>query len=197
MATDSGSRRRRSSPWSCGATRPSITRSPCRRAAGSWSWAGSGSGPGRLRMAAPGRWSRSWQRSWGRVCVGRRRPRPGRRGTRTGSQLDRRCDGAGCGRSMPSVPLRCVRAVEGAGRLFSTPSRSPSNPSRPHDKTTRGGACPQTFSTQDEVPGASPGRPTTPGLSCRKLVRCLVRLRAALVRRLGTAVSERIPSRLS
>jgi single stranded DNA-binding protein len=30
----------------------------------------------------------AWPRSWDRACGGRRRPRPGRRGTRTGSQLD-------------------------------------------------------------------------------------------------------------
>ena len=39
-----GSRRRRSSPSWCGATRPSTPRSPWRRAAGWWSWAGSSSG---------------------------------------------------------------------------------------------------------------------------------------------------------
>ena len=33
------------------------------------------------------------------------------------------------------------------------PTRSPWNPSRPHDQTTRGGACPQTFSTQDAAGG--------------------------------------------
>jgi single stranded DNA-binding protein len=33
---------------------------------------------GPLRTAAPAPWSRSWPRSWGRACVGRRRPRPGR-----------------------------------------------------------------------------------------------------------------------
>jgi hypothetical protein len=41
-----------------------------------------------LRMAAPARSWRSWPRSWGRACAGRRRRRPGRRGARTGSQLD-------------------------------------------------------------------------------------------------------------
>jgi len=43
------------SPWSCGATRPSMRSSRCRRAAGWWSWTGSGSGAGRPRMAAPAR----------------------------------------------------------------------------------------------------------------------------------------------
>jgi hypothetical protein len=38
-----GSRRRRSSPWSCGATRPSTPRSPWQGAAGSWSWVSSSS----------------------------------------------------------------------------------------------------------------------------------------------------------
>jgi hypothetical protein len=51
------------------------------------------SGPGPLRMAAPGRWSRSWPRSWGQASVGRRRRRPGPRGARTASQFDQRCDG--------------------------------------------------------------------------------------------------------
>jgi hypothetical protein len=38
------------------------------------------SAAGRLRTAAPGRWSRSWPRSWGRACDGRppRRSRPPR-----------------------------------------------------------------------------------------------------------------------
>jgi hypothetical protein len=49
-------------------------------ATGSWSWAGSSSRHGRPRMAARGRWSRSWPRSLGRASGGRRRPRPGRRG---------------------------------------------------------------------------------------------------------------------
>jgi hypothetical protein len=89
-----GSRSRRSSPWSCGATRPSTPASPSRRAAGSWSWVGSSSGAGPLRMAAPARWSRSWPRSWGQACAGRRRPRPGRRGARASSQLDQSGDDA-------------------------------------------------------------------------------------------------------
>jgi Single-strand binding protein family len=45
--------------------------------AGSWSWVGSSSGAGPLRTAAPDPPSRSWPRSWGQVCGGRRRPRPG------------------------------------------------------------------------------------------------------------------------
>jgi single-strand DNA-binding protein len=36
-------------------------------------------------------------RSWGRAFVGRRRPRPGRRGAPASGQLDQRCDGAGRG----------------------------------------------------------------------------------------------------
>jgi hypothetical protein len=55
----------------------------CRKGAGSWSWVDSSSGHGRLRTAPLGRWSRSWPRSWGRACVGQRRPRPGRRGARS------------------------------------------------------------------------------------------------------------------
>jgi single-stranded DNA-binding protein len=53
------------------------------KGAGSWSWVDSSSGAGRLRTAPLGRWSRSWPRSWGRACVGQRRPRPGRRGARS------------------------------------------------------------------------------------------------------------------
>jgi hypothetical protein len=67
--------------------------------------------------------SRSRSANSGRAYGGRRRPRPGRRGTRTGGQVDQRSDGAGCGRSMQGVPLRRVRAGAGAGRSFSTPSR--------------------------------------------------------------------------
>jgi Single-strand binding protein family len=62
---------------------PSMPPSHCRRGAGSWSWVGSSSGAGRLRTAPLSRWSRSWPTSWGRACVGRRRPRPGRRGARS------------------------------------------------------------------------------------------------------------------
>ena len=72
---------------------------------------GSSNAPGPLRTAAPDRPSRCWPRSWDRASVGRRRPRPGRRGTRTSSQLDQRCDGAGRGwrssssqRPAPSCP---------------------------------------------------------------------------------------------
>ena len=65
-----GSRSRRSSPSSPGATRPSTPPSRCTGGAGSWLWASSSSGPGRLRTGAPGRWSRSWPRSWGRALVG-------------------------------------------------------------------------------------------------------------------------------
>jgi Single-strand binding protein family len=50
------------------------------------SWVGSSSGAGPLRMAAPAPSWRSWPRSWGRACDGRRRPRPGRRGARASSQ---------------------------------------------------------------------------------------------------------------
>jgi hypothetical protein len=55
--------------------------------------------PGRSREASPG-------------LTRQRRRRPGRRASRTGSRLDQRCDGAGRRRSMPSVPLRRVRAGE-------------------------------------------------------------------------------------
>jgi hypothetical protein len=48
-----GSRWRRSSPWSCGRTRPSMPRSRWPRAAGWWSWAGSSSAAGPPRTAAP------------------------------------------------------------------------------------------------------------------------------------------------
>jgi hypothetical protein len=58
-----GTRRRRSSPWSCGGTTPSMPPSHCRREAGSWSWAGSSSGAGRLRTAPLGRGS-SGPRIW-------------------------------------------------------------------------------------------------------------------------------------
>ena len=47
----------------CGATRPSMRPSRCRRAAGWWSWAGSSSGAGPPRTAALARWSRWWPRS--------------------------------------------------------------------------------------------------------------------------------------
>ena len=40
------------------------------------------SGAGPLRTAAPDRSWRSWPRSWGQACGGRRPRRPGRRGTR-------------------------------------------------------------------------------------------------------------------
>ena len=106
-----GSRRRRSSPWSCGATRPSMPPSPCPRAAGSWSWAGSSSGPGPPRTAAPDQSSRSWPRSWGRACGGRRRPRPGRRAARASSQFDH-YDGTGRKAKHASVPFRHVCAIE-------------------------------------------------------------------------------------
>jgi hypothetical protein len=53
-----------------GGTRPSMPRSPCRRAAGSWSWVGFSSGAGPLRMAAPARPWRSWPRSWAEPAVG-------------------------------------------------------------------------------------------------------------------------------
>jgi hypothetical protein len=66
-------------------TRPSTPRSRSPRAAGSWSWAGSSSGAGPLRTATPDQSWRSWPRSWGQACGGRRRPRPGRRAARTGS----------------------------------------------------------------------------------------------------------------
>ena len=52
---------------------------------------------GLLRTAAPDRPWRSWPRSWGQACAGRRRRRPGRRGAGSSSQLDRDrdrdCDG--------------------------------------------------------------------------------------------------------
>jgi hypothetical protein len=57
----------------------------------------------------------------GQACGGRRLPRPGPRAARTSSRLDQRYDGVGAKHA--SVPLRRVHAVEGAGRLFSTPSR--------------------------------------------------------------------------
>ena len=88
------SRSRRSSPWSCGATRPSTRPSRSRRAAGSSSWASSSSG--------------TWTAEDGSACsvvevvaeLGRacgRQRRPGPRRARTASQLDQRCDGAGRG----------------------------------------------------------------------------------------------------
>jgi Single-strand binding protein family len=46
------------------------------RAAEWWSWVGSNSGAGPPRTAAPARSWRSWLRSWGRVCAGRRPRRP-------------------------------------------------------------------------------------------------------------------------
>jgi hypothetical protein len=49
-----GTRSRRSAPWSCGATRPSMPPSRCRRGAGSWPWVGSSSGAGPLRTAPLG-----------------------------------------------------------------------------------------------------------------------------------------------
>ena len=65
-----GSWSRRSSPCSCGATRPSMRRSRWRRGAGLWSWAGSSSGAGLPRMAAPDQPWRSWPRSWGQAFAG-------------------------------------------------------------------------------------------------------------------------------
>jgi hypothetical protein len=56
----------------------------------------------RLRRAPPDRSWKSWPRSWGRACGGRRRRRPGR-GARTSSEVDQPCDPAGRGRSsMPA-----------------------------------------------------------------------------------------------
>jgi Single-strand binding protein family len=55
----SGRRSRRSSRWSCGATRPSMPASRWPRAAGWWSWVGSSSAPGPVRTAALAWWSRS------------------------------------------------------------------------------------------------------------------------------------------
>ena len=49
----------------------------------------------------------------GQACGGRRRRRPGRRGARSGSQLEQRCDGAGRGWHA-RIPLRRVRAGETA-----------------------------------------------------------------------------------
>jgi hypothetical protein len=57
----------------------------------------------------------------GQACGRRRLPRPRPRAARTSSRLDQRYDGVGAKHA--SVPLRRVHAVEGAGRLFSTPSR--------------------------------------------------------------------------
>jgi hypothetical protein len=104
------------------------------------------SGRGPLRMAAPAQSLRSWPRSWGRAFVGRRRRRPGRRGARTGSQLDQRCDGAGPGRSMlafRSVVAVLLRAPGDflytlkAGLRTATTRREPGN--RPHPvETARG-----------------------------------------------------------
>jgi single-stranded DNA-binding protein len=54
--------------------------------------------------------SRSRPRSWGQACGGRRRPRPGRRGARTTSQVDQRRDERDAKHA--SVPLRPVRAGE-------------------------------------------------------------------------------------
>jgi hypothetical protein len=69
------------------------------KAAGSWSWASSSSRAGLLGTAPPNRLSRSWPRSLGRACDGRRRRPPGRHAAPSGSRLDR-CDGAGLRRSM-------------------------------------------------------------------------------------------------
>jgi Single-strand binding protein family len=56
------------------------------KGAGSWSWVGSSSGPGPPRMATADPWSRSWPRSWGQACAGRRRPRPGRHAVKASSR---------------------------------------------------------------------------------------------------------------
>ena len=49
---------------------------------------GSNSGLGRRRTAPPAQLWRSWPRSWGHRCGGRRRRRPGRHAAPSGSQLD-------------------------------------------------------------------------------------------------------------
>jgi single stranded DNA-binding protein len=46
-----------------------------------WSWT--------AEDGSAARRSRSWPRSWGRACAGRRRRRPGRRGARTASAAPR------------------------------------------------------------------------------------------------------------
>jgi hypothetical protein len=81
-----------------------VRRGQAEHAAGSWSKGSRVVVVGRLqqrsctpRTAAPARPSRSWPRSWGRACAGRRQPRPGRRGIGTTSQLDQRSGGAGRG----------------------------------------------------------------------------------------------------
>jgi hypothetical protein len=136
-----GSRSRRSSPSSCGATRPSMWPSPWPRAAGWWSWAGSSSGAGPLRMAAPARLWRWWPRSWGQACAGRRRRRPGPRAA--SSRLDR-CDGAGRERSMafrsvvlPSDPSGAL--VQRLAQRVPTPARGPRTDDR-HCPQHRSGA---------------------------------------------------------
>jgi hypothetical protein len=124
------------------ATRPSTPGSRCPRAAESWSWADSSNGAGPLRTAAPARPSRSSPRSWGRACGGRRRPRPGRRGTRTTSQLDQRSGGAGRGRSMlafrsvVSVLLRALGdfSLRTQGRPAGGRLRRPSSRRQRHDR---------------------------------------------------------------
>ena len=90
------------------------------------------------RVVIADRLSRSWPRAGAGACAGRR---PGRRGARTSSQLDQRCDGAGRRGSMPSLPLRRVRAVEGAGRPSSTPSRSALRAAGVWHHTARVRAC--------------------------------------------------------
>jgi hypothetical protein len=60
-------------------------------------------------IAEAGRSTRSWPRSWGRACGGRRRPRPGRRGPRISSQPTRTRRRAGreaCQRSAPWYQVR-------------------------------------------------------------------------------------------
>src|SRR5215211_3400987 len=78
---------------------------------GRWSWAGSSNGPGRLRMAVPDPLSRSWPRSWGPACAGRRQRRPRGRGARASRQLDQRGDerDAGAGAAFAEILARFRR----------------------------------------------------------------------------------------
>jgi hypothetical protein len=70
------------------------------RAAGWWSWADCSSGAGPPRTAAPARRSRSWPRSWGRVCGGRppRQSEPPGATASSWSRPRRPDDGSGAGR---------------------------------------------------------------------------------------------------
>jgi len=101
------------------------------RAAAWWSWAGSCSGPGRPTTAAPGRWWRSWPRSWGRACAGRRhggaRERDGEPIVQLGRRrVDMQGGELGCGPGGPSFPLsQLPLAVTALQRTSQRRSASP------------------------------------------------------------------------